>query len=395
MAEEKRARTSQNARKKRKNRKNRILTQFAGAVLYVLIIISVSAILATVAWSWANDVLALNKDSVTAVIDLPAEIFTEQTVQTETTGDDGTVTLTETTVKYADLDYVADVLKENGLIEYKFLFKIFAKFTGADTELSVGSYELDSDMDYSALCTNMGKNSSTKQTVMVTIPEGYNIDQIFALLEEKGVATVEDLQEVAATHDYKFEWLVPLEIPLGDYHRLEGFLFPDTYEFYIGHDPLYVINKMLQRFDSKIMDYLETINAGDYDLYEIVTIASMIEKETDGTDQAKIASVIYNRLENNAGGTYGYLQIDATLAYINGGSVPTEEDKTIDSPYNTYLYTGLPAGPISCPGMEALYAAIQPASTSYYYYVLNPETGLHEFSKTYSEHQKLVAKYAQ
>ena len=392
MAEQKRTRTSHNTRKKRKNR---ILAQFAGATLYVLLIIAVSAVLAMVAWSWAGDVLALNKDPVTAVIDLPAEVFTEETVQVETTNDDGTVTVTEKTVKHADLDYVADVLEENGLIEYKFLFKLFAKFTGADTELSVGSYELDSDMDYSALCTNMGKNSSTKQTVKVTIPEGYNIDQIFALLEEKGVATVEDLQDMAANHDYKFEWLVPLEIALGDYHRLEGFLFPDTYEFYIGHDPLYVINKMLQRFDSKIMEYLETVNAGNYDLYEIVTIASLIEKETDGTDQATIASVIYNRLENNAGGTYGYLQIDATLAYINGGGVPTEEDKSIDSPYNTYLYTGLPAGPIACPGMEALYAAISPAKTGYYYYVLNPETGLHEYSKTYSEHQKLVNKYAQ
>ena len=391
MANQKKSGTK---RKTRKKRGNRILAQFAGATLYVLIIISVSAVLATVGWAWAGDVLALNKAPVTAVVDLPADVFTEETVQVEVPDGEGGVKLTEKTVKHADLDYVADVLAEKGLIKYKFLFKLFARFTNADTELSVGSYELDSDMDYSALCTNMGKNSSTKQTVKVTIPEGYNIDQIFALLEEKGVASAKELKEMAATHDYKFEWLVPLEIPLGDYHRLEGFLFPDTYEFYIGHDPLYVINKMLQRFDSKIMQYLETINDGKYNLYEIVTIASLIEKETDGSDHATISSVIHNRLTNNAGGTYGYLQIDATLVYINGGRTPTEEDKTIDSPYNTYLYTGLPAGPISCPGMESLYAAIKPESTRYYYYVLNPETGRHVFSRTYSEHLALVNKYA-
>ena len=379
----------------RKRRRRTMASRVSGALLYVLFIIGVSAILATLGWSWANDVLALNKEPVTAAITLPDEIFTQEEQKVEREGEDGVVTVEMATVNVADMDYVADLLKENGLIEYKFLFKLFAAFTGADAELSAGTYELDSDMDYRALLTNMGRNSAAMKTVDVTIPEGYTVDQIFALLEEKGVASVEELQEVAATHDYRFEWLVPLEIPLGDYHRLEGFLFPDTYEFYMGQDPLYVINKMLQGFDAKIMPYLEEINANeDYDLYDLVTIASMIEKETDGEDQAKIASVIYNRLENTGGGTYGYLQIDATLVYINGGNVPTEADKEIDSPYNTYKYQGLPAGPISNPGMEALYAAMKPESTKYYYYVLNPETNRHEFSTTYSAHQALVDKYS-
>lgn len=379
----------------RKKRRRSTASRVSGALLYVLFIIGISAILATVSWSWANDVLALNKDPVTAIITLPDDIFTEREEEVERTNEDGEVTKEIETVKIADMDYVADLLEENGLIEYKFLFKLFASFTGAKSELSAGTYELDSDMDYRALLTNMGRNSATMQTVTVTIPEGYTIDQIFELLEEKGVATVEELQETAANHDYRFEWLVPLDIPLGDYHRLEGFLFPDTYEFYMGQDPLYVINKMLQGFDAKIMPYLDEINANeDYDLYDLVTIASMIEKETDGEDQATIASVIYNRLENTGGGTYGYLQIDATLVYINGGKVPTEADKEIDSPYNTYKYPGLPAGPISNPGMEALYAAMNPESTNYYYYVLNPETGKHEFSTTYSAHQALVEKYA-
>ena len=135
-------------------------------------------------------------------------------------------------------------------------------------------------------------------------------------------------------------------------------------------------------------------NSG-YSIHDIITIASMIEKETDGEDQATISSVIYNRLKNTSGGTNGYLQIDATLVYINGGKVPTEADREIDSPYNTYLYQGLPAGPISNPGMVSIYAAIHPESTSYYYYVLNPETNRHDFSRTYSEHQAKVNRYSQ
>ena len=106
-----------------------------------------------------------------------------------------------------------------------------------------------------------------------------------------------------------------------------------------------------------------------------------------------ISSVIYNRLENKGGVTLGKLQIDATLAYINGGQIPTEEDKEIDSPYNTYLYAGLPAGPIACPGMSALYSAMNPKDTDYLFYVLNPETNRHEFTEKYRDHQNLVNKY--
>ena len=137
-----------------------------------------------------------------------------------------------------------------------------------------------------------------------------------------------------------------------------------------------------------------------YSLHDIVTIASMIEKETDGTnndernDYKSIASVIYNRLENPEAETVGYLQIDATLVYLNGGKVPTVADRAIDSPYNTYLYKGLPAGPISNPGMTSLLAAMNPADSKYYYYVLNPETNQHEYSRTYAEHEALVNRYS-
>ena len=122
-------------------------------------------------------------------------------------------------------------------------------------------------------------------------------------------------------------------------------------------------------------------------------IASMIEKETDSEDYRTISSVIYNRLTNLQAETAGYLQIDATLVYLNGGKVPTEADKAIASPYNTYLYQGLPAGPISNPGMASLLAAMEPESTNYYFYVLNPETKEHEFSRTYAEHSVLVQRY--
>ena len=116
----------------------------------------------------------------------------------------------------------------------------------------------------------------------------------------------------------------------------------------------------------------------------------MIERETTGEDRTDIASVIYNRLSNQDGGTMGFLQIDATLVYINGGKEPTEADKAIDSPYNTYKYQGLPPGPIANPGMEAIKAAMNPESTNYYYYALGDD-GSHHFFRTLQEQQSFIA----
>lgn len=369
------------SRSRRRSRKSRI----AGAFLYVLFVIGLSAILATVGWIWANDLLALNKEYTSVIITVPEESI----IQTEEKGEDGELH----TVARADLDRIVDQLKEEGLIEYKFLFKLYARFSKADLKIVAGTYELNTEMDYRALVTNMSRASSTRQTLDVTIPEGYTMDQIFQLLERQGVSTAAKLEEMAANWDYAFDWLQ--DLPLGDYHRLEGYLFPDTYTFYLGEDPKYVINKMLANFDSKMEQYFDTFTEESaYSLHDIVTIASMIEKETDGEDYRTIASVLYNRLNNTAAETAGFLQIDATLVYINGGKVPTEADKKIDSPYNTYLYQGLPAGPISNPGMASLYAAMNPDSTNYYYYVLNPDTNRHEFSRTYAEHQAKMANFA-
>ena len=213
------------------------------------------------------------------------------------------------------------------------------------------------------------------------------MEQIFKLLEEKGVATVADLNEQAADHDYAFSFLQ--EINLGSPNRLEGYLYPDTYTFYTPHSPLYAINKLLVNFDARFTDEMraEVAESGKT-IQEILTVASLIEKETDGTDHKKIASVIYNRLNSN-GETAGFLQIDATLAYLNGGKVPTDADKQIDSPYNTYKYKGLPPAPICNPGMDSIQAAMHPDSTGYFYYALGDD-GVHHFNKTYNDHLNFI-----
>lgn len=352
-------RSSAQRRKKRKSSAGRTASL---VLLYIAGVIGASVLLACVGWILAGDVLALNKEQK------------------------------EVTITISNDDSFGDVvnrLEDEGLIEYKWLFKLFAAITGGDEDVTMGTYTLDTDMDYRALLSGMSANSATKAEVSVTITEGMNLTQIFDLLEDRGVATAEKLKEQAANYDYAFDFLQ--DIPLGDANRLEGFLYPDTYQFYTPHNTVYAINKMLVRFDEIYDENMrEQVANSGYTLREILTIASLIERETDGEDQAQIASVIYNRLNNPSAGTQGYLQIDATLVYINGGKQPTEADKSIDSPYNTYMYKGLPPAPIANPGKTAIQAALNPESTDYFYYALGDD-GQHHFFKTYDQLQSFLS----
>ncbi len=348
-------------RPQRRKRRSAVRTA-ALVVLYVAAVIGVSILLACVGWTAAGDVLALNKEEKS---------------------------ITFTVAVDEDFDSVVDRLEKEGMIEYKFLFKLFAAITNKKDVIAAGSYTLNTDMDYRALLAGMSANAANRSEVKVTIPEGYNIDQIFALLEEKGVSTVDKLRDAAANHDYAFSFLK--DIPLGEYRRLEGYLMPATYDFYTNHDPVYAINKLLVHFDSQVKnDFREKVAATEYSLRDIITIASLIERETTGEDRTDIAAVIYNRLNNPDAGTQGYLQIDATLVYINGGKEPTEADKAIDSPYNTYLYKGLPPTPIANPGMESIIAAMNPSDSKDFYYALGDDD-THHFFRTYDQLQKFIS----
>ena len=357
-------------------------------LLYVCVVLFVSVGLAVGGWRCAQDVLALTKPDRKV-----------------------TVTVAEN-MSISDL---TQELHDKGLVDYPWLFKFYCWYSHAEDKIDPGTYELNNLYDYHALVNGMIASTGVRASVTLTIPEGYECKDIFALLEENGVCTAQALEDAAASYEFDYDFLA--DLPYGEKNRLEGYLFPDTYQFYMGDDPENVIDKFLRNFDNKftsdLYDALDALNDrlaqrmrqnafseteiadAQLSLYDLITVASLVEKETARTSEsATIASVIYNRLCSKL---YPCLEIDATIQYALAERKEqlSNADKAIISPYNTYTNAGLPVGPIANPGLNSIRAALYPAETDYYFYALGSD-GVHKFSTTYYEHQEfLIAQGAQ
>lgn len=356
-----------------------------GGIMYFAFVVSLSIILACLAWMAATDILALNKKEVSAEVTLPESVFTEETVTVE----DKDGNKVQKTVNKADINYVASVLKDSGIIQYKFLFRVFCMMSHANTKLDPGTYELNTNYDYRALIKKMQRGGGAAVTTELTFPEGWNMHRIFEFLGENGVSDAEDLYAAAEKYTYNYSFLEGSEIEGAS--RLEGYLFPDTYQFYVGMQASSAVNTFLQNFNAKITaDMLNQAKNLGRSLNEIITIASLIEKEAGNDEErALIAGVIYNRLAADMP-----LGIDASSLYMHPEheGLPTAEMlEDASDPYNTRLNKGLPPTPICSPGLASINAALQPASHDYYYYALNVETGLHEFFTTEEQFNEFTA----
>ena len=353
-------------------------------LLYVCCVLAASVLLAVGAWVCADDVLALTKPD------------------------------REVNVTISDNESIAQItsdLKSKGLIQHEWLFKFYCLYSHAENKIEPGTYTLNNLYDYHALVSAMRAGSEERASVQITIPEGYECDDVFAELADKGVCTAEELEKAAAEHEFDYDFLA--ELPYGDAHRLEGYLFPDTYQFYVGDDAVNVLDKFLRNFDRKLTPELRAVVDDVNDmmakkmeqngfteteianskltLHDIIIVASLVEKETAKTSEsANIASVIYNRLCSKL---YPCLQIDATIQYVlpERKEILSNADKAYMSPYNTYTNAGLPAGPIANPGINSIRAALYPADTDYYFYALGKD-GVHVFSRTYYEHQEVLGE---
>jgi len=360
-AEEVRRAAAAQARRK-KNKGARVVTYLGGVLL-------VSCLLAGIGWLLFSDMCSLNKDRV-----------------------DVTLTVEEG-------DSVGDVaakLKDNDLIRYKWFFKLTSGVFHAKTWIDPGEYELNSDMDYRALVWNMHDYEQDKLEeeglIRITVVEGMSVSEVIDLLVENGISTREELEEACANYPYEDYSFLDDDM-LGSIDRMEGYLFPDTYDFNPDKSAVFDIETMLVGFVNHLDgDTMTAIENSGYTMKQIITLASIIEKESTGEEgeRAKVSSVLHNRLEHPDSSKGGrLLQVDCCINYIMRHDGITTFDTEIDSPYNTYQHEGLPPAPICSPSAGAIYAALHPDDTNYYFYALGTDNKTHFFTD-YNQHLNFI-----
>ncbi len=296
---------------------------------------------------------------------------------------------------------ISDNLQKEGIIKNKFVLDFYLVFTGNFKKLKAGEYLLNSTMNIPQIVKKFVEGDVIKEKI--TIIEGWNLRDIGFYFENKGLFQAEELWELAGFPAVDYSKNIDLP-KLRDFSQdydflkdkpknvgLEGYLFPDTYEIKKGDSLDNVIGTMLSNFGKKLTPSLrEEIRKQGKTIFEIVTIASLLEKEVKTKEEKEIVSgILWKRLKNKVP-----LQVDATIVYITGKNTTriSKKETQIDSPFNTYRYLGLPLGPICNPGLESIQAALYPKDSPFWYYLSVPDQGT-LFSKTLQEHNFKKAKF--
>jgi UPF0755 protein len=288
-------------------------------------------------------------------------------------------------------------LQQQGLVRSALFFRFAADQSGVGSSLAAGDYELSKSMSTPEIVQVLARGE-VKRGLVATIPEGWRAEQIADRLDSAGVASREEfLRAIAVPQSLPDFAVVPPPQPAG----LEGFLFPETYEVRQKVSGADAADMMLKMFNQRVGDALRTPTESGLNPQQVISLASIVEREAKvPSERATIASVYVNRLAKNMP-----LQADPTVQYAaatrdgpaaaayNYWRPLTADDLTIDSPYNTYIHTGLPPGPICNPGEASIRAVLEPAHTDYLYFVAtNDGSGTHLFARTLDEHNANVAR---
>ncbi len=283
---------------------------------------------------------------------------------------------------------IAQKLKHEGVISKKYKFILKTLISKNQDKLKYGDFELSKGMNYSELIKVLTTEGAKKETVKLVIPEGFSVENIKLRMQELGLGDEESIEQ-ALNADYDYEFIEKIPQKEGQKYRLQGFLFPSTYEFYKDDEPYDVIDRILKEFDKQYKSV-----KSDYDnIYTIITKASMVEREARvDSERATIAGVFENRLKSNM-----KLQIDATVVYVASDGLYDVNrvlfsDLKTKSGYNTYYVEGLPTGPICNPGIESIKAALNPEKHSYLFYHTDEEKGegSHIFTEDFQSHKQTM-----
>ena len=281
---------------------------------------------------------------------------------------------------------IGELLAQKGVIASSFWFRVYLTFSGRAAALQAGRYRFSGRLTIPAVVRELTTGAVANETVEITIPEGFTVRQIAALLARGRICSLRAFMTAVRRGVYRY-WFIR-DIPHDPYirDRLEGYLFPNTYDFLRGEPPAQIIGTMLAE-TARVLSpsVVRTARRERLTIAQVLTIASLIEREAKlASDRPLIASVIFNRLHRNPPMP---LQMDASIEYALGRTTTdlTRTDLAVRSPYNTYTHIGLPPGPIANPGLASIEAALHPAHTGYYYYVARFDgSGGNYYARTYA-----------
>lgn len=359
-----------------KKKKDRTTWGCIRGILYAVLVLGASGVLAYFVITGCIDLVGLNKSSTLKDVVIPRGASTQQ---------------------------VAEVLKESGLIDQPLIFRLYSKLTKADGTYQPGTFTLSADMGYADIISEL-QNAKPREAVSVMVPEGSTIDDIAKLLEEADVCSSDEFYQAVVQidyDDYDFIKAIPTaeqgEEYEGRIYKLEGYMYPDTYEFFTKSSGETVVRKFLDNFEKRVDTKVRSaISAKGMTIDQVIIMASIIQGEAAKTnDMLLVSRVLYNRLANP--NMYPQLQCDSTRDYVESLIPSVEGVEITNIAYDTYKRKGLPVGAINNPGMDAIMAAINPSedeeAQEYYFFATDYTTGITYFSKTYAEHEKICRKY--
>lgn len=350
---------------KRRDRIKRRKNRHVFTLMWLLMVVLMSLTISKYLISGSNDFFAVDRVKATVTVEIPENVT---------------------------LDELTDILYEKSAIKQPDFFKLYCGLTADMEYFREGTFELRTDLDYEGII-NFLQSEGERAEVRIMFYEGSNILDIAELLEENGVCDAEEFLTAANEMDFSQYWAISnVDSFDGVYYKLEGYLFPSTYDFYLNEDVDTVIGKMIYALQQTMNaeDMLEAINSSDYTYREIMTIASIIQAEAANTqDMYIISAVLHNRLRDGAYRDIYVLGCDSTTyyPYKRAEDLPAGMENFI-STYDTYTIEGLPAGPICSPSKDALLAALNPNPDYYnYYYFGHHDDGTPYYSKTLYEHE--------
>ncbi len=348
---------------KKKKRKKKGNGRLIFGLIMTAIIVAVAVFCAAFVLKFARDFVGIGKSSVEVVVEIPMNSGT------------------------AD---IADILVDEGIIDSTYFFRFYSRVKGSDGTFVAGSHVLSPDMSYENIVHELQQGAvDTRESVDITFPEGIDLLDAAQKLEENNVCSASDFIREFNNSSFGFDFEKLVKVSAMKFYKMEGYLFPDTYTFYVEEDPKIVVKKIYRNFETRITpDIYARMDDLGLEFEEMLTMASMVQAEASSVyDMKRVASVFRNRLADPD--NYPLLQSDPTRKYVEEVIKPNIEfpSKEMFKAYNTYEGAGLPPGPICNPGLDAINAVLYPADTDYYYFCANVDTGEVYYARTNEEHE--------